>query len=127
MRVGMNFALIDEALLVVMKKLDRVLDGDHVLFAFAVDFVQHGSERGGLTGTRRAGDEHEPARLVAEPLDDQRQAQSIKAFDFPGNRAEDRANRAALIEAIAAEARQVLQTKREVQLQVFLEAMFLGI
>src|SRR5882724_3639392 len=84
MRVGMNFALIDEALLVVMKKLDRVLDGDHVLFAFAVDFVQHGSERGGLTGTRRAGDEHEPARLVAEPLDDQRQAQSIKAFDALG-------------------------------------------
>src|SRR5216684_8719888 len=127
MRVGMNFALIDEALLVVMKKLDRVLDGDHVLFAFAVDFVQHGGERGGLTGTGWAGDEHEPARLVAEPLDNQRQAQSIKPFDFPGNRAEDRANRAALIEAIAAEARQVLQTKREVQLQVFLEAMFLGI
>src|SRR2546427_343297 len=126
MRVGMNFALIDEALLVVMKKLDRVLDGDHVLFAFAVDFVQHGSERGGLTGTGRAGDEHEPARLVAEPLDDQRQAQGIKPFDFPGNRAEDRANCAALIEAIAAEARQVFQAKRKVKLKFSLEPWFRG-
>src|SRR6267142_6441916 len=122
MRVGMNFALIDKALLVVMKKLDGVLDGDHVLFAFAVDFVQHGGERGGLTGTGRAGDEYEPAGLVAEPFDDQGQAQGIKSLNFPGNRAEDRANRTALIEAIAAEACQVLETEREVQLQIFFEA-----
>src|SRR6266404_6095899 len=127
MRVGMNFALIDEALFVIVKKLYGVLDGDHVLFAFAVDLVQHGGERSGLARTGRAGDEHEPAGLVAKPLDDQRQAQCIKTFDFPGNGTEDRADRPALIETIAAEARQVFQAERKVQLQIFFEAMLLGI
>src|SRR6476661_4726695 len=127
MCVGMNLALIDEALFVIVKKLDGILNGDHVLFAFAVDLVQHGGERGGLAGTGRPSNEHEATGLVAEPLDDQGQAQGIKSLDFPGNRTEDRANRAALIEAIASEACQVFQSEGKVQLQVFLEAMFLGI
>src|SRR5712664_2536263 len=116
MRIGMNFALIDEALLVIVKKLDGVLDGDHVLFALAVDLVQHGGERGGLAGTGRASNEHEATGLVAEPLNDQGQTQGIKSLDFPGNRTKDRANRAALIEAIASETRQVFQSEGKVQL-----------
>jgi len=68
----MDFALIHQALLVIVKKLDGVLDRDHVFFTFAVDLVEHGRERGGLAGARGSGHEDESAGLVAQSLDDQR-------------------------------------------------------
>src|SRR6266705_6980659 len=111
MRVGMDFALIHKTLLVIVKKLHGVLDRDHVLFTLVIDFVEHGSQRGRFTGACRAGHKDESARLVAQSLHDERQSQSVKAFDFPWNRTEDRANGAPLIENVAAESGQVLQTK----------------
>jgi len=123
----MNFALVDEALLVVVEKLDGVLDGDHVLFAFAVDLVQHGGERGRLARSRWSGDEHQPTRFVTQALHHQRQAKSVETLDFPGNGTEDRADSTPLIENVAAEARQVLQAKGKVQLQVFFKAVLLRI
>src|SRR5258708_7149414 len=127
MGVRVDFTLIHQALFVIVKKLDRVLDGDHVLFAFAVDLVEHGSERGGLAGTRRSGDEDESAGLVAQSLHDQRQSQSVKPFDLPRNGTEDGADGSSLVENVAAEARQILQTEREVQLQVLFKTVLLGI
>src|SRR5260370_5056840 len=127
MRIGMNFALIHKALLVIVKKLDGVLDGDHMLFTFAVNLVEHGGERGGLTGASWSGHEDESTGLVAQALYDERQSESIEAFDFPRNRTEDGAYGSPLIENIAAEARQVFQTEGEVQLQVLFEAVFLRV
>ena len=114
MRVGMDFALVHEALLVIVKKLDRILDRDHVLFAFAVDLVEHGGKRGGLTGTRWPSHQDKPAGLVAQALHDERQSQGVEALDFPWNRTEDRANGSSLIENVATEARQVFQTERKI-------------
>src|SRR5260370_42314182 len=85
MRVGMDFALIPKALLVIVKKLDGVLDSDHVLFTLVIDFVEHGSERGGFTRTRWSSHEDKSAGLVAQAFHDERQSQSIEPFDFPGN------------------------------------------
>src|SRR6266481_3242462 len=127
MRVCVDFALIHQALLVIVKKLDGVLDGDHVLFAFAVDLVKHGGEGGGLTGACRAGNKHESSRFVAQSLHHQRQSESVEALDFPWNRTEDGAHSAALIENVAAEASQIFQAKRKVQLQIFFEAVLLRI
>ena len=45
-RVGVNLALVDQALLVVVKKLDWVFDRNHMLVALVVDFVEHRGERG---------------------------------------------------------------------------------
>src|SRR5260370_1806539 len=126
-RVGVDCALIHQALLVIVKKFDGVLDGDHVLFTFAIDLVEHGGERSGVAGTRRSGYEDEPAGLVTQAVYDQRQSESVKAFDFPGNGTENGADGAPLIENVAAEARQVFQTEGEVQLQILFEAMFLRI
>src|SRR5208337_2034986 len=42
MRIGVYLALVHQALLVVVQKLDGVLDGDHVLFTLGVDLVEHG-------------------------------------------------------------------------------------
>ena len=62
----MDFALIDQAFLVVVQKLDRILDRDHVLFAFGVDLVQHRGERRRLARACRPGHQHQSARLVAQ-------------------------------------------------------------
>src|SRR5260370_8484486 len=123
MRVSMDFTLIHKAFLVIVKKLNGVLDGDHVLFALVIDFVEHGSQRGRFTGTRWSGHEDEAAGLVAQSLYDQRQSQSVKALDFPRNRAENGADGSPLIENVATEPPQAFQTEREVQLQVLFEAV----
>src|SRR5207302_1356460 len=60
-RVRVNFALIDEAFLVVVQKFDRVFDRNHVLFALGVDLVEHGGERRGLTGTCWSRDQDKSA------------------------------------------------------------------
>jgi len=75
-----DFALIHQALLVIVKELDGVLDGDHVLFTFAIDLVEHGGERSGFAGTRWSGYEDEPAGLVTQALYDQRQSESVKTL-----------------------------------------------
>ena len=64
LRVGAQLALVDDAVLVLVEELDRVLDGHDVLVALLVDQVEHRGERGGLAGAGRAGDEHEAARLA---------------------------------------------------------------
>ncbi len=68
--VNFDFALVDEAALVTVQKLDGVLDGDEVVGAIGVDAVDHGGERGGLAGTGSAGDEHQAALLFANAVDD---------------------------------------------------------
>src|SRR5204862_6032601 len=112
-----------KALLVIVKKLDRVLDRDHVLFAFAVNLVQHGGQRGGLTGARRPGHEDKSARLVAQTFHNERQSESVEALEFPRNGTEDGTYGSPLIENVAAEACKIFQTEREVQFQILLEAV----
>src|SRR6202007_1138366 len=117
MRIRVDFALIHQAPLVVVQEFDGVLDRDHVLIALAVDFVEHGGECGGLAGSGWSGNEDEPARLVAKPLHDCWGAESVKSLDIPGKGAEHGADGAALVEAVSAETRQVLQPEGKVQLQ----------
>ena len=127
MRVRVNFALVDQAFLVVVQKFDRVFDRDHVLFALAVDLVEHGGESGGLARAGRAGDKHKTARLVAQPPDDCWKAQSIEAFDFPRNRSKHSGDRAALVENVAAKTGKALQAERKVELEVFFQAVLLRV
>src|SRR4029077_12385800 len=65
--------------------------------------------------------------LITQALHHLRQPQCVEALDLPGNRSKYRTDRAPLIEEIAAKARQILQAKREIQLQIFLKAMLLGV
>src|ERR1700681_3574781 len=105
MCIGMYFALVHQALFVVVQKLDGILDSDHVLFTFSIDLVEHGGERGGFAGTRRASNEHQSAGRVPHAAPYGRQPQGIEAFDLPWNGAKHGAHRAALIEDVASEAR----------------------
>ena len=66
LRVGAQLALVDDALLVRVQELDRVLDREDVLVARLVDLVDDRGERRRLARAGRAGDEHEAARLLGE-------------------------------------------------------------
>ena len=63
-----DLALVDDAALVGVEDLDRVLDRDDVLAPRAVDVVDHRRERGRLARAGRAGDEHEAAMLLGQAL-----------------------------------------------------------
>ena len=59
-----DLALVDDAVVIRMQDLDRVLDRDDVLLPVAVHVVDHRRERRRLSGAGRAGDEDEAAVLV---------------------------------------------------------------
>src|SRR6202035_2784038 len=118
--VGVELALVYDALLVAVQVLDRVLDGDDVLVALAVDLVEHGRQRRRLAGAGGSGDEDQAARLLAQPFDDRRQAQLAEAADLVGDLPEGGGDGAALVEDVGAEAGEPLDAEGEVDLQVLL-------
>ena len=69
LRVGPQLTLVDDAPLVHVQELDRVLDGEDVLGARLVDQVDHRGERRGLARAGGARDEHEAARLLGQLLE----------------------------------------------------------
>ena len=69
LRVDPDLTLVDDAALVVVQDLDRVLDRDDVLPPRLVDVVDDRGERGRLAGAGRAGYEHEAAVLVGHRAD----------------------------------------------------------
>ena len=54
LRVAVHLALVDEAALVLVDVLDRILDREDVILPLVVDLVDHRGERGRLAAARRA-------------------------------------------------------------------------
>ena len=77
--VDADLALVDDAALVPVHELDRVLDREDVLRALAVDLVDQRRERRRLTGAGRAGDEHEPARPLGQLVERRGDARAPRA------------------------------------------------
>ena len=125
LRVGADLALIDDAALMGVDELDRILDRDHVPLDVLVDAVEHRGERRRLARARRAGDENQAARTVGEIGDDLGQVELLERLDLERNLPDDHRHAAALLEAVAAEARQAGDAEREVQLVFHLEALLL--
>ena len=120
-----DLALVDEAALVLVQELDRVLDGEDVIVAGLVDLVDQRGERGRLAGAGRAGHEHDPARLLGELADDRRQAELLDRHRLGRDQAEGGAERAALEEGVDAEAADAGDAVGEVELPVGLERLAL--
>ena len=91
-------------LVVAVQELDRILDRHHVRRARLVDVVDHRRERRALAAAGRAGDQHEAALFLGDRLEHRRQPELVDRADLHRDDAEDQADRAALLEDVAAEA-----------------------
>ena len=116
-RVGVrpDLALVDEALLVVVHELDRILDRDDVVVAVPVDVVDHRAERRRLARAGRPGHEHEALRQPAQLQDVRREAELLGGQDLARNHAEDGARPLAIHEDVGAEPREPDDLVREVR------------
>ena len=126
-RVAVHLALVDQAALVLVDVLDRILDREDVFAALGVDLVDHRGERRRLAAAGRAGHEHQAARPVGERRENRRQPELAEPLDRFGDDPIHGRNRPALVEDVAAEAREAADAEREVELQRLLEPLLLRI
>ena len=127
-RVAVHLALVDQAALVLMDVLDRILDREDVLVAalslilsiIAASVVDLPLPVGPVTSTSPRG----RSASVGEHL---RQAEVLEAFDLLGNQPVDGADGAALVEDVRAEPGDAADAEREVELERLLEALLLRV
>src|SRR5262245_47789215 len=108
MRVGVELALVDQALLMSVEELDRVLDGDDVELLLDVDPVEHRGERRRLARAGRPRHEDQAPGFLAERLDDRRQTQLPEAQDLVRDLPVYAGHGAALVEVVGPEASEAL-------------------
>ena len=125
--VHFDFALVDEAALVAVQKLDGVFDGDQVIGARRVDAVNHRGKRGGLTGAGSPRDQHQAALLFANLGDDRRKVQFFRSANLGRNDAQNHADVAALLKNVDAEAAQAGHAVSHIELGSFFELLFLPV
>jgi hypothetical protein len=123
--VGPDLALIDDASLVAVQELDRVLDGHDVVVASSVDLVDHGRESRRLTGARGTGYEDEAARFLRKLVELRRQPEILERLQLGGNHAEGTAETLALEIDVDAKAREAWDRVGDVDLAVDLQVFLL--
>ena len=101
-----DLALVDEALLVLVHELQRVLDGDDVVGAGPVDVVDERAECGRLAGAGGTGHQHQALGQMAQLQDLLREPHLLGGHDAARDDAEDPAHALAVHEEVAAEARE---------------------
>src|SRR6266513_1842646 len=97
--VGSDFALVDDAALVSVDELDRVLHRNDVPLQLLVDLVDHRGEGRAFARPRRARHEHEAARPLRQLRHDPGQAEVVEGAHVEGNLADHERDAAALLEA----------------------------
>ena len=117
-RVGPDLALVDDAALVPVEELDRVLHGEDVLGTVPVDLVDQRRERRRLARARGTRDEDDAARLLGQLVQRSRNAELLERLQLGRNQAEGRTDRLALEIDVDAEAGEPRDRMREVELPV---------
>jgi hypothetical protein len=118
-----DLALVDDRLIVAVEILDRILDRHDVRRACRVDLVDHRRQRRRLPAARRACDEHEPAFLHRNLLQDGGEPQLVDVADAERDDTEDQSDGSALLEYIAAEAAQSGDAVRKIHFLSLAEAL----
>ena len=121
LRVGAEFALVDDRLLVLEEELDRVFDGEDVARLVGVAVVDHRGERRRLARAGRAHHQDQPALFHHHFLQHGRQSEGVERRDFAGDVAHHDRGRRALHERADAEAAQAGDRVGRVELEVLLE------
>ena len=102
--VGADLALVDDAALVRVQELDRVLDRDDVVATRAVDLVDERGKRGRLPGAGRAGEDHEAPGLRRELVQSGWKAELLERADVRRDHPEGGCKRLSLVVGADAEA-----------------------
>src|SRR2546425_688392 len=123
--VRADLALVHDAGLMAVDELDRVLHRDDVSLQLLVDLVDHRREGGALPRAGGPRDQDQPAGLLGELRHHGRQAEILERAHVEGDLPDHQRHAAPLLEAVAAEAREVLDAEGEVQLVLRLEALLL--
>ena len=121
--VDADLALVDDAALVMVQELDRVLDRDDVVAPRAVGQIDQAGERRGLARTGRPGDQDETAGKMREAADLLGDAEFVQRLDLVRDGAHHRAVVVALLEQVHAEPAQARDVVREVEFEITLEAV----
>jgi hypothetical protein len=79
-----HLALVDQAALVGVEKLDRVLDGHDVVFALPVGQVDHAGQGGRLARAGGPGDQHEPPGQAGQAAHLAGDAERLQRLDLLG-------------------------------------------
>ena len=113
LRVGVQLALVDDAVLVRVQELDRVFDREDVVVALAVDLVDHRGQRRRLARAGRARS-RAPGRAACRRSCSTTGGRPSCLNDLIsyGMRRKTAADRAALVEDVGAEAGQSLRCRR---------------
>ena len=102
-----NLAMLHQAILAAMHKFDRIFHRDDMVVPLQVRVIHHRSERGGLAGTGRAGDEDETFLQEREFFQDWRKAQILDRQHLRRDQTEDGRNAVFLLEKVGAITRHV--------------------
>ena len=126
--VHAHLAMVHQAVLALVHKLDRVLDGDDVIVPVLVGVVHHRRQGGGLARAGRPGHHHQAAVQHGEFLQHRRQrrVQLLEVFEgqhLGGNLAEDGRDAVLLVEEVGAEARHLRNFVAEIHVPRFLEEL----
>ena len=119
--VLVQLALVDEGFFTLVDELDRVFDGEDVCGLGFVDVVDHRRQRGGFTGTGRAGYQYQAARVVGDFLENTRGAQVFQRQYCARNGTEDGGRAAVGGKCVDTETGDVGQLEGEVHFQILLE------
>src|SRR5206468_6426415 len=98
---------------------------DDVTLDALVDAVDHRRERRRLARARGSGEQNQSGRAIREIGNHLRELEIVEALDVERNLPDDHRDAAALLEAVAAEAREILDAERKIQLVLHLEALLL--
>jgi hypothetical protein len=118
-------SLVDDALLVLVEILDRVLDRHDVRAALGVDIVDHRGERRRFPLTGRPRHQRKAARLPRQVLQRRRQVEGLDRGDGHGDDPGRDPDGAALPVDVHAEASQTRHPIREVEFPKLLELLLL--
>src|SRR5215216_3548764 len=91
-----DLALVDQAALVGVEELDRVLDGHDVVVALPVGQVDQAGQGGRLARAGGPGDQHEPPGRAGEAAHLAGDAECLQRLDLLGDEPEDGPHRVAL-------------------------------
>ena len=123
----MDLALIHETTLAVVHELDWIFDGKDMVITVVVDEVDHRSKRCGFTRTRRPRDQHQTPGQHGDVAKHLAHAEGVHRQHLRGNRSEDRARTAILIEGIDAKARDTRHLEGKVCLQELFKILPLSV